>query len=155
MSYESVVLHGRDHEAVTVVLPVPRLRTIYTHRYIYTHIYIYIYIGSGKRAYSALPPFYSPYTASIGDYQRSINRVATFPTFLARYSTVLTTVELEQARFPRSVYLRQTDLGKSWPRIKLIGIRRSLFNVIGEEGKRKKKGLKRNDLAMEKDGHAT
>ena len=121
----------------------------------YTHTYIYIYIGSGKRAYSALPPFYSPYTASIGDYQRSINRVATFPTFLARYSTVLTTVELEQARFPRSVYLRQTDLGKSWPRIKLIGIRRSLFNVIGEEGKRKKKGLKRNDLAMEKDGHAT
>ena len=106
----------------------------------YTHTYIYIYIGSGKRAYSALPPFYSPYTASIGDYQRSINRVATFPTFLARYSTVLTTVELEQARFPRSVYLRQTDLGKSWPRIKLIGIRRSLFNVIGEEGERKKKG---------------
>ena len=105
-----------------------------------THTYIYIYIGSGKRAYSALPPFYSPYTASIGDYQRSINRVATFPTFLARYSTVLTTVELEQARFPRSVYLRQTDLGKSWPRIKLIGIRRSLFNVIGEEGERKKKG---------------
>lgn len=30
MSYESVVLHGRDHGAATVVLPFPRLRTIYT-----------------------------------------------------------------------------------------------------------------------------
>lgn len=30
MSYGSVVLHGRDYGAATVVLPVPRLRTIYT-----------------------------------------------------------------------------------------------------------------------------
>lgn len=30
MSYESVVLHGGDYGAVAVVLPVPRLRTIYT-----------------------------------------------------------------------------------------------------------------------------
>lgn len=30
MSYESVVLHAGDHGAATVVLPVPRLRTIYT-----------------------------------------------------------------------------------------------------------------------------
>lgn len=30
MNYESVVLHAGDHGAATVVLPVPRLRTIYT-----------------------------------------------------------------------------------------------------------------------------
>lgn len=30
MSYGSVVLHGGDHGAATVVLPVPRLRSIYT-----------------------------------------------------------------------------------------------------------------------------
>jgi len=32
MSYESVVLHVGDHDAATVVLPIPRLRTIYTAR---------------------------------------------------------------------------------------------------------------------------
>lgn len=30
MSYESVVLHGDDHGTAAVVLPVPRLRAIYT-----------------------------------------------------------------------------------------------------------------------------
>lgn len=131
MSYESVVLHGRDHEAVTVVLPVPRLRTIYTQQ---VYIYIYIYIGSGKRGYSALPPFYSSYTASIEDYQRSINVPRTiFNCFQLGH-------ELEQASMVLLDPIFVSPIWKIFAEIKLIGIGScgsSLFNTIGAEEREK------------------
>lgn len=140
MSYESVVLHGRDHEAVTVVLPVPRLRTIYTHRYI-------LYIGSGKRAPCR------HFIHLIQPRSGIINALSTaFPTFLARYSTVFDSNTNSTAS--RHGGSARSDLcdGLSWKiEIKLMGIRitvagSSLFDVIGEEGQGVERKKVRNEM---------
>lgn len=93
MSYESVVLHGRDHGAAMVVLPFPRLRTIYT------QVLRAIEESSECRpAFHLLykPPCASPYRAK--DYPECILVVEEFIDSTLHDSLLLEILLLEMAR---------------------------------------------------------